>query len=54
MVYVIQICYQLASRIRTEPPDPTRKLSAKVYDIYHCCVYNEERLMMDKETVRNV
>ena len=34
MVYVIQ----LASRIRTERPDPTRKLSANLYDIYHCCV----------------
>ena len=32
MVYVIQ----LASSIRTE-----RKLSANLYDIYHCCVYSE-------------
>ena len=32
MVYVIQVCWQLASRIRTElqfQPDPARKLSAK-------------------------
>jgi len=34
--YVIQ----LASRIRTFRPDPARKLSANLYDIYHCCVYN--------------
>ena len=23
-------------------PDPTRKLSANLYDIHHCCVYSEE------------
>ena len=30
--------------------DPARKL----YDIYHCCVYSEKLLMMDKGTVRNM
>jgi len=56
MVYVIQVCWQLASRIRTElsPPDPARKLSANLYDIYHCCVYSEKLLMMDRGTVRNM
>ena len=49
MLYVIQ----LASRIRTELPDPARKLSANLYDIYHCCVYIEKLLMMDRGTVRN-
>jgi len=34
MVYVVH----LASRIRTE----LRKLSANLYDIYHCCVYREK------------
>ena len=24
------------------------KLSANLYDIYHCCVYSEKLLMMDK------
>ena len=46
MVYVIQ----LASRFRTElvfRSDPARKL----YDIYHCCVYSEKLLMMDRGTV---
>jgi hypothetical protein len=43
MVYVIQF-----------HPDPARKLSAKLYDIYHCCVYSEKLLMMDKGTVRNM
>ena len=35
-------------------PDPARKLSANLYDIYHCCVYSEELLMMDRGTVRNM
>jgi len=45
---------QLRSRIRTERPDLARKLSANLYDIYHCCVYSEEFLMMDRGTVRNM
>ena len=36
------------------PPEPARKLSANLYDIYHCCVYSEKLLMMDRGTVRNV
>ena len=35
-------------------PDPPRKLSANLYDIYHCCVYSEQLLMMDRGTVRNM
>ena len=35
-------------------PDLARKLSAKLYDIYHCCVYSEKLLMMDGGTVRNM
>jgi len=46
--------YVLASRIRTEDPDPTRKQSANLYDIYHWCVYSEKLLMMDRGTVRNI
>jgi len=45
MMYIIQVCWQLASRIRTElefRPDPARKVSANLYDIYHCCVYSEK------------
>jgi hypothetical protein len=37
MVYVIQ----LTSRIRMEHPDPARKLSTNLYDMYHCWVYSE-------------
>jgi hypothetical protein len=54
MVYVIPVSGQLASRIRMEHPDPACKLSAKLYDIYHRCVYNEKLLMMDRGTVRNM
>jgi len=35
-------------------PDTPRKLSANLYDIYHCCVYSEKLLMMDRVTVRNM
>ena len=35
-------------------PDPARKLSANLYDIYHCCVYSEKLLIMDRGTVRNM
>ena len=29
-----------------------RKLSANLYDIYHCCVYSEKLLMIERGTVR--
>jgi len=51
VVYVIQVCLQLASRIRMEP---ARKLSAYLFDIYHCWVYSEKLLMMDGGTARNL
>jgi hypothetical protein len=35
-------------------PDPAGKLSANPYDIYHCYVYSEELLMMDRTAVRNM
>jgi hypothetical protein len=35
-------------------PDSARKLSAKLYDTYHFCVYSEKLLMMDRGTVRNM
>jgi len=34
--------------------DSCPQLSANLYDIYHCCVYSEKLLMMDRETVRNM
>ena len=43
------------SVIRTEiHPDPARKLSANLYDIYHFCVYSEKLLMLERGTVRNM
>jgi hypothetical protein len=50
--HTIQI--KLASRIRMEHPDPARKLSANLYDIYHWCVYSGKLLMMDRGTVPNM
>ena len=50
---VIHVCWQLASRIRIEHPDPARKLSSNLYDVYHCCVHSGQLLMMDRGTVRN-
>ena len=48
---------QLLSRIRMElqfHPDPARKLSTNLYDVYHCCVYSEKLLIMDRGTVQNM
>ena len=28
--------------------------TANLYDIYHCCVYSEKPLVMDRGTVRNM
>ena len=52
MSYRLQL--QFAGRIKTFCPDPARKLSAGLYDIYRCCVYSEKLLMMDRGTVRNI
>jgi len=35
-------------------PYPACKLSTNPYDIYHCCVYSDKLMMMDRETVRNM
>jgi hypothetical protein len=55
-LYTQQWCMSCSLRgmIKTElqlRPDPARKLSANMYDIYHCCVYSEKLLMMDRGTV---
>jgi len=50
MVYVLKACEQ----DQDGRPDPARKLSPNLYDIYHCCVYNEKLLMIDRGTVRNM
>ena len=42
-----RFCRQLARQL-------SRKLSANLYDMYHCCVYSEKLLMMDEGTVRNM
>jgi len=45
IVYVTQVCWQLASSIR---------MSAHLYDTYHYCVCSEKLLMMDRGTLRNM
>jgi len=35
-------------------PYTARKLSENLYDIYHCRVYSEKLLMMDRVIVRNM
>ena len=46
--------YMFADSLRAGAYAPARKLSAKLYDIYHCCVYSEKLLMMDRGTGRNM
>ena len=49
--------WYMSYRIRTEVqfrPDPARKQSLNLYDIYYCCVYSGKLLMMDRGTVRNM
>jgi len=44
MVYVLQVCRQLWSRIRMElqfHPGSAPKLPTNLYDIHHCWVYSE-------------
>jgi hypothetical protein len=35
-------------------PEPARKLSANLYDIYHCGLHSGKLLMVDRGTVRNM
>ena len=51
--------YRFADSLRAESgrnfrPELARKLSANLYDKYHCCLYSEKLLMMDRGTVRNM
>ena len=46
----IGICYTVLLTACEQDQDD-RKLSANLYDIYHCCVYSDKILMMDRGTV---
>jgi hypothetical protein len=46
--------YRFADSLWAGAYVPAHKLSANLYDIYHCCGYSEKLLMMDRGTVRNV
>ena len=45
--------YRFADSLRAGADVPARKLSANLYDIYHCCVYSWKILMMDRGNLRN-
>jgi hypothetical protein len=55
---VLWVAYATHSKLKPVPtvfhPDPARKLSANMYNIYHCCVCSEKLLMMDRGTVQNM
>ena len=46
--------YRFADSLRAGTYAPARKLSANLYDIYHCCVYSDKLLMMVRGNVRNM
>jgi len=50
---LLTACEQFQDELQFHP-DPARKLSANLYDIYHRCAYSEKPLMMDRGTVRNM
>ena len=50
---MVYMSYRFVDRIRMFHPDPAQK-PTNLYDIYHCCVYSEKLLMMDRGIVRNV
>ena len=46
------ICHTSLLTACEQDQDATaRKLSGNLYDIYHCCVYSEKLVMMDRGTV---
>ena len=55
LISQIYFCYKTVHVLDSSSihPDPARKLSANLYDIYHCCVYSEKLLIMDRGTVQN-
>jgi len=57
MVYVIQVTVTACEQDQ-DGTSPVLILLANcqqnLYDIYHCSVYNEKLLMMDRGTVRNM
>ena len=58
MVYVVQVTVTACEQIQNFSSVLILlavKLSANLYDIYHCCVYSEKKLLMiDRRTVQNM
>jgi len=53
-LYTQQYIEVILTACEQDQDGTARKLSAILYDIYHCFVYSEKLLMMDRETVRNM
>jgi len=51
---VIHVMQVLRTAYKQDQDDPACKLFANRYDVYHCCVYSEVLLMMDRGTIRNM
>jgi len=47
---LVLLCCPPAAEQNQFHPDPAHKLSANLYDVYHCCVYSE-KLMMERGTI---
>jgi len=58
VVYVIQVlltaCGQGSGRNCSCVLILLASCNCKLYDIYHCCVYSEKLLMMDRGTIQNM
>ena len=55
MFPVMRVTVYVSQRIFAQfRPDPARKLSANLYDIYHCRVYSEKLLMIDRGSLKHV
>jgi len=51
--YRIIVIYNKINSLQLRP-DPARKPSANLYGIYHCRVYSEKLLMMDRGSQKHV
>ena len=49
-MHLVGFIIRIYHDVRLLCPDPARKLSANLYDIYHCCACGEKLLMMDRGT----
>jgi hypothetical protein len=46
--------YRFADSLWAGAYAPAHKLSANLYNVYHCCVYSKKLLMVNRGTIRNM